>query len=179
MRAMVSELDTPYPLGSLLPAVLQEDAVMMGLTTALDAVLAPVIATLDCLHAYVDPRLAPADFLEWLAGWVGIDLDENWPRTRQRAVVAAAAELHRARGTVAGLLAHVEAVTGGRVEVEDSGGVAWSTRPGDALPGTDHPGVRVRVTIDDPATVSIGSLDALVAATKPVHVTHSVEIVRA
>ena len=177
MRAMVSGLDTPYPIGSLLPAVLQEDPVLMRLTAALDEVLAPVIGTLDCLSAYVDPDLAPADFLEWLAGWVGIDLDENWPQARRRAVVGAAAELHRARGTLAGLRAHVEAVTGGSVDVVDSGGVAWSTKPGDDLPGTASPTVTVRVTVGDPASASVAALDALVAATKPVHVVHRVEVV--
>lgn len=177
MRAMVSGLDTPYPIGSLLPAVLQEDDVMMRLTAALDEVLAPVIATLDCLEAYVDPGLAPADFLEWLAGWVGIDLDENWPLARQRAAVGAAAELHRVRGTVAGLRAHVEAVTGGRVTVQDSGGVAWSTKPGADLPGAAGPTLTVRVAVADPTTVSVAALDALIAATKPVHVTHRLEVV--
>ena len=50
-----------------------------------DTALAPVIATLDGLPGYVDPWLAPTDFLDWLAGWVGVEVDEEWtvPQRRQ------------------------------------------------------------------------------------------------
>ncbi|HVV18868.1 MAG TPA: phage tail protein I [Pseudonocardiaceae bacterium] len=169
---MVPGLGTPYPLGSLLPAVYQEDAVTMLLTAALDDVLAPVIATLDCLPAYLDPWLAPADFLDWLASWVGADLDENWPPERRRAIVATAVELYRIRGTVAGLRQHVELVTGGRVDVVDSGGVSWSTTPDTADVGDEPPSVTVR--IGEPESVAV--VDALVAAAKPVHVVHRVDV---
>jgi phage tail-like protein len=36
----------------------------------LHEVLAPVVATIDCLGAYLDPALTPEDFLRWLGGWV-------------------------------------------------------------------------------------------------------------
>ena len=48
-----------------------------ALTTGLDQVLAPVFSTLDGLEAYVDPGTAPSDFLDWLASWVGIELDQH------------------------------------------------------------------------------------------------------
>lgn len=174
---MVGGLDTPYPFATLLPAILQEDEVAVRLTAAFDDVLAPVIATLDCLYAYLDPELAPTDFLDWLAGWVGVELDENWPVDRQRAVVAAAVGLHRMRGTTAGLRALLELVTGGRVEITDSGASTWSLTPDAALPGSPAPMVTVRVFLPDPGAVSKHSIDALVAAGKPVHVAHRVIIV--
>ena len=154
MRGMVAGLGTPYPIGTMLPAILQEDAVAMLLTEALDDVLAPAIGTLDCLHAYLDPRLTPPDFLEWLAGWVGVELNENWPGARQRAIVAAAVELHRARGTVAGLRRYLELATGGTVVIEDSGGAACSESPEGVLPGTAVPRVSVRVSVPAGSEIS-------------------------
>jgi len=175
MRGIATELGTPHPLEALLPAALQEDDLTRRLTEGLDAVLAPVIATLDCLYAYLDPALAPADFLEWLAGWVGVTLDENWPMSRRRATVVEAVALYQSRGTVAGLRAHLEMVTGGRVEIVDSGGVTWSTTPGSGH-AAGEPHLLVRVSEPDEGT-PLSTMDDLVAAAKPAHVPHRVEIV--
>jgi P2-related tail formation protein len=149
----------------------------------LDEVIAPVLATLDCLDAYVDPLLAPEDFVDWLAGWVGAVLDENSPLPLRRVAVSRAAELHRGRGTVTGLRTALELLTGGQVEVADSGGVSWSSRPStvEAQPsGVDGAAasVAVRVTLPDGAQVSERALQSAVSAAKPAHVVHSVEVVR-
>jgi phage tail-like protein len=173
---MAPGLDTPYSFASLLSAILQEDAVAVRMTAAFDDVLAPVIATLDCLHTYIDPALAPTDFLDWLAGWVGVELNENWPVDRQRAMVTSAVALHRTRGTVAGLRALLELATGGRVEISDSGGTAWSSAPDAALPGSVPPMVTVRVFVPDPSVVPPRPIEALVATAKPVHVGHQVTV---
>ncbi len=181
MRGTVAGLSSPHPLGGLMPAIFQDDNFTMRWTGALDEVLAPVPAVLDSIEAYFDPLLAPEDFLAWLAGWCGMTLDENWPLQRRRAVVAAAAELYRERGTPAGLRRHVELVTGGRVEVADSGSVTWSAAPGDPdvpdIPaGSAGPSVTVRVSVRDPAEVNVRALDALIGAIKPAHVMHRLEV---
>ena len=108
MRGTVTGLATPYPLRTMLPAVLREDDFLERWTAGLDDVLAPVVSTLDCLAAYLDPATAPTDFLAWLAGWFGVVLDENLPLERRRASVAGAVRLYRARGTLAGLRAQLE-----------------------------------------------------------------------
>ena len=163
--------------GAALPALYQDDAFAQRLTDALDEVLAPVFASLDGLASYLDPALAPDDFLEWLAGWVGVTLDETWPIERRRQLVADAARLYRSRGTVAGLAAQVAIYTGGEVEVEDNGSSAWSSTAGGKVPGTSAPSLRVRVTVDDPATVSLARLEAVVATAKPAHVPHTITVV--
>ncbi len=177
MRGLVPALPTPYPIGSMLPAVLQEDPVAMLLTEALDEVLAPAIAALDSLHAYLDPLLAPADFVEYLAGWVGVDLDENWPPDRRRAVVAAAVGLHRMRGTVAGLREFLELATGATVHVTDSGGATWSSSPDTPVPGGPAPRLTVRVELPPGVEISTATIEALVTAVKPVHVAHRVTVI--
>lgn len=173
MRAAIGGLDTPYPLGTLLPAIYQSDPAAMRWTAGFDDVLAPVISTLDCLRAYIDPMLAPDDFVLWLAGWFGTTLDENWPLYRQRAAVARSVVLFRQAGTVAGLLALVELVTGSEAEISDSGGVTWSQIPNTPPPGDDELSVLVKVT----APVDEKALDEVVAAAKPAHVSHRVEVV--
>jgi phage tail-like protein len=177
MRGTVPGLDTPYPIAGLLPVALQEDGLATRLTAGLDDVLAPVIATLDCLSAYVDPRLAPADFLTWLGTWVGVALDESWPLDRRRATVAQAVALYRTRGTPGGLRAHLEVLTGGQVEVTDSGGVYWSTTPDSTTATEGPPALAVRVTDPDRGASDPVVLHELVGSSKPAHVPHTVEIV--
>ncbi len=177
MRGAVDELATPYPLGELLPAMYQEDDFAQGLCDGLDEVLAPIMATLGCLDAYFDPALTPLDFLEWLAGWVGVSLDQNWPEPRRRALVARAGDLYRWQGTARGIAEHVALYSGVVPEVEDSGGAVWSPAPGGLLPGRAEPEVVVRVRSDDPDAIDLQHLDAIVAAAKPAHVAHRVEVV--
>ncbi len=176
MRAAVEGLGTPYPLGTLMPAIYQSDPAAMRWTAGFDEVLAPVISTLDCLRAYIDPMLAPDDFVLWLAGWFGMVLDENWPLRRQRAAVAQSVVLYRQAGTVAGLRALTELVTGGEVEVSDSGGVAWSQAPNTPPPGQDEASVTVKVQIPADQRLELKALDDLVAAAKPAHVAHRVKV---
>ena len=181
MRGTVVGLASPYPLVTLLPAVYQEEDPFVGRFTAgLDDVLAPVIATLDNLEAYVDPLLAPEDFLTWLAGWVGVVVNDNAPVELHRATVARAAELHRMRGTAAGLRTTLELLTGGEVEVTDSGGVVRSDSPGTPAPGDPVPWVRVCVRVpagtDWSADALRAAVEAAVVAAKPAHVQHVVEV---
>ncbi|HEY2706308.1 MAG TPA: phage tail protein [Candidatus Dormibacteraeota bacterium] len=177
MRGTVPRLESPHPLGACLPGTLQEDRFAQALTAGLDELLAPLLATLDNLGAYIDPRLAPEDFLQWLAGWLGAAVDETWPLERRRRLVAGAVDLYRRRGTVAGLATHIEVTTGGAVEIAESGGATWSQVSGGALPGEPVPRLAVRVAVEDPSSLSRDDLDALVAAAKPAHVIHHVEVV--
>jgi phage tail-like protein len=169
---------TPHPLLGLLPALFQEDLFAIRLCAALDEVLAPVLVALDCLDTYLDPALAPADFVDWLAGWVGLALDQNWSEAQRRALVARACELYRWQGTRRGLVEHLRLYTGVEPEVSDSGGAAWSSSPGGIVPGDGHPEVRVRLVLDAESSVDEQSVEAIVKAAKPAHVRHRVEVVR-
>jgi phage tail-like protein len=177
-RGLVRSLISPHPLGEALPALFQEDGFTQRFMSAFDTALAPVFATLDNLPAYLDPWLAPSDFLEWLGSWFGLALDDTWSVERRRAVLANAFEFYRMRGTARGLKAQVETLTGGTAEISDTGGVSTSTTAGEALPGSPNFALMVRVAVDDPSTINTARLDALVAAAKPAHVTHKVQVVK-
>lgn len=180
MRGMVPGLVNPYPLAFSMPAAFQGDSFTERFLSAFDDIIAPVLTTLDTIDAYLDPSLTPPDFLPWLAGWVGAELDENWSEEQQRRLVATTVDLLQWRGTPRGtvdLIRHFLGVDVDRVEVVESGGVSWSVTPGSAPPGTSPATLTVRVHVTDPDTVDVGRLERLVAASEPAHVLSRVEVV--
>ncbi|MEE1783207.1 phage tail protein [Streptomyces sp. SP17BM10] len=175
-RAAVPGLPSPHPIGELLPALFADDDFAQRFTAGLDTVLAPVFATLDNLPAYFGPRLAPADFLEWLATWVAVDVDPAWPEEVRRTMVGRAMELHRWRGTRRGLVERLRLVLGAGAEIADGGGVSWSTVPGAALPPAGGGEVLVRVWPLSGADLDAEQVLTVVRAGCPVHLTYRVEI---
>jgi phage tail-like protein len=176
MRSGIADVSTPHPIGERLPGVYLDDEFTTRLTGAFDALLAPAMVTLDCLAAYLDPWLAPPDFVDWLAGWVAFAVDEGWSVAQRRELVANAVALHRWRGTRRGLVAHVRLLTGGEVEVADSGRCGWSELAGGPVPGDGPPRVAVEVRVADPATVDHRRLYAAVVEMVPAHVRVSVQV---
>jgi phage tail-like protein len=69
---------------------------------------------------YFDPRSTPAkaqnaggsDFLSFLASWLGLSLESNWPMHRRRELVCQAHRLFALRGTPAGLRLAIELSAG-------------------------------------------------------------------
>jgi phage tail-like protein len=179
VRTTVDGLASPHPIGMLLPGLYHDNDLAQRFTGALDVVLAPVLATLDSGEAYVDPLLAPLDFVEWLAEWVGVELDASWPEPRQRALVSRAAELYAWRGTVRGVTEAVAIYTGVVPEVAETGGTAWmgTPPPTGELPGDPRGLLLVRVRVAPGEPIDRARLDRLVAAAKPAHIAHHVEII--
>jgi phage tail-like protein len=176
MRGLVEKLELPRPLIESLPGIYQEDPLARMLTSAFDDALAPILSTVDNIAAYLDPALTPDDFLDWLAGWVGILPDETWPVERRRAIVALAVQLYRKRGTVAGLAMHVRLLGAADVDVTDSGGATWSATPGSKPPGNASYSVKVKVTPPKKGKLDKARIEALVASAKPAHVVHQVSL---
>jgi phage tail-like protein len=58
---------------------------------------------IGALSLIFDPLAVPEEFLPWLAGWLALELDEDWDEAMQRRVIAAAFEMYGRRGTVTGL----------------------------------------------------------------------------
>ncbi|WP_432138325.1 phage tail protein [Streptomyces sp. bgisy154] len=175
-RAAVPGLPSRYPIGGQLPALYADDDFAQRFTAGLDVVLAPVFATLDNLHAYLDPRVAPADFLTWLASWVGVADDPRWPVETRREAVARAVELHRWRGTRYGLVEGLRLALGVHAEVTGDGGAVWSRTPGADLPPQPPARTLVRVWPGRAARADEDRVREIVRAMCPVHVDCRVEV---
>lgn len=176
MRSHVGGLESPYPIGPTLPAMFADDDFAQRFVAGIDDTLAPVLSTLDNLPAYLDPWTAPPDFLQWLSQWVGVDAESTWPEERRRAVIARASDLYAWRGTARGLAESVEAVTGVRPEIRDSGGVAWSQQAGATRATSVRAGVAILLRVPDPGAIDRAHLDALVRAAVPAHLPVHLEV---
>ncbi|MDH4165486.1 MAG: phage tail protein [Gammaproteobacteria bacterium] len=86
-------------------------------TAIFDATLRSIESRIDTLHELFDPATAPAertprrppergaaiDFLTWIATWIGITLDRQWPEAVRRAFLEQARCTFAMRGTREGL----------------------------------------------------------------------------
>jgi hypothetical protein len=96
-----------------------------------------------------------------------------------RAAVAAAARLHRIRGTRQGLAEAIRLAFGVDPEITESGGAAWNARPLGPVPGDRRPRLHVTVTLPDPSPADQHRLESLVAAARPAHIPYTVQVTAA
>lgn len=183
MRGAVEGLRTPFPLIETMPAVYRDDELTNRLLAILDDSVAPIVSTLDCLQAYLDPRLTPDDFLGWLSGWVGLEPRQRWSNDQLRSLMAVSIGLYRKRGTAEGVAGLVEAYTGVRPRVTDSGGAVVVARRAEGAPVTsaDFPGaadpwVRIEVALPASSEVTEAEVRELVVPALPAHVRIVVEV---
>ncbi|MER5792019.1 phage tail protein [Streptomyces sp. NPDC001980] len=176
MRGSIDGLGSSVPIGAMLPAVFADDDLALRFVAGLDDVIAPIPNVLDCLPSYFDPALAPLDFAEWLGTWVGAETDGTESEPLLRAAVAAAAYLHRIRGTRWGLSETVRLAFGVAPEITESGGADWNARPLGPFPGEPRPGLHVHLTLPAPTPADEVRLEHLVAAARPAHMPYTVQV---
>jgi phage tail-like protein len=169
---------TAFPLSSRLPALLRDDPFLTQFCGGLDGLLAYVLEVLDCFGAYLDPDLAPLDFVRWLGTWVGMEVDADVDEGRQRQAVKRALPVHRHRGTATGMVEGIELETGLRAEIDDPGSVTTSQTP--TVHSDKHrlPVLVVRVHAARDQLVDLTQLQAAIGRAKPVHMPHQVEVLR-
>lgn len=113
-----------------LPAMYAAEDFGTRLVSAFEAVLDPLVATLDNLPEHFEAAYAPRDVLELLTDWLALERDELRSGEERRRIVQRAPELMRLRGTKAGLALALElAFPRIPFRIEDAGGVAWSLDP--------------------------------------------------
>jgi phage tail-like protein len=118
LTPQIDSIEIEFPRISLrryLPAVFGEEPVSADLTdrflALFDTTLRSIESKLDTQAHYYDPLSAPAerdaksgaDFLSWLASWIGLTLDRHWPEQKRRRFLKEAGRLFDLRGTPAGL----------------------------------------------------------------------------
>ncbi len=145
-----------------LPPIYDEHPFLGLFLLAFEGILLPIEQTVDNFDLYLQPCTTPAHFLDHLAGWLGMTLDEKWPEDKRRAVVAEAADLFRRRGTRRGLSRHLEIYTGVTPDISE---------PADK-PHHFH------VLLTPPRGVNLNrpTVERIIQANKPAHATYSLEI---
>ena len=175
-RGGIDGLGSPHPIGLQLPAVYADDEMAQRFTAGLDDLLAPMLNVLDCMDSYFTPTLAPEDFTEWLGSWGGAETEPDAPLPLLRESVAAAAGLHRLRGTRRGLAEAVRLAFGVEPEINESGGAEWSARPLGGFPGDPQPHLEVVLRVDRPERIDLQRLTELVRAARPAHIPCAVRV---
>jgi phage tail-like protein len=107
---VVASIAVQYPRISYLdylPAIYREDT---GSAAFLDPFLAIFEGTftgvdiaIDRMSRLFDPLATPPEFLPWLATWLAVSRDEEWPEEKLRGFIRNAALFYRKRGTREGL----------------------------------------------------------------------------
>ncbi len=111
------EKPEPSKLLQYLPAIYQGSDFMGRFLHIFEEIVAPVEDVLDQTHLYFDPRTAPPSLLTWLASWIDLVLDENWPEAHRRELIRRGVELYQWRGTRRGLLTYLKIYVGVEPEI--------------------------------------------------------------
>lgn len=131
---------------------------------ALEVILTSLEQKVDNFDLYLDPKTTLAFFLDQLAVWVDLTLDERWSEKKRRALLANAGFLCQWRGTKKGLSKHIELYTDLIPEIEDTG-----TQP------YHHFTVRLSVPPGHP-NFHEATVKRIIEENKPAHTTFTLEI---
>ncbi len=103
-----------------LPALYTDQDEFMGRFLMLfDSFWEPIRDRIDHIDHYFDPKMTPPDLLPWLATWVDLVLDEQWPEEKRRQLLSAMVPLYRRRGTRGGLQDYLKIYTGRDVKITE------------------------------------------------------------
>jgi phage tail-like protein len=171
-RRWIPGARNPFPFEDQVPAMLADDPLICAFLRGLDEVLAPVISTLDCFDAYLDPKLAPPDMTAYLGSWVLADIDDIYSESAIRDDVARAHERATWSGTARAIRDRLVPREVGSIEIEDSGATLVSVSPTNpsGWDGGDAPVVRLLVDAND-----VDRIRRITARLVPAHVTLEVE----
>ena len=100
-----------------LPSLYSRDNLMGRFLMLFESFWAPVSQQIRQVPYYFDPSVTPEEMLPWLASWLDLYLDPEWPEPQRRALLKSARRLYQKRGTAKGLLEYLEIYTGGEVQI--------------------------------------------------------------
>lgn len=102
-----------------------------------DHIYADLQRKIDGIHHYFDPLEAPERFLSWLAGWVALTIDQEWPEAKKRKLIQQAISIYGSRGTVRGMKLFLSIFTGVEPKVMENRWPYRGFRVGRARIGVD------------------------------------------
>jgi len=102
-----------------LPELYEQDELMGRLLMLFESFWAPIESQIGAMPYYLEPKTTPRQFMPWLAGWLGLELDVRLGEDRQRELISSAIWLHRRRGTKQALQEYLQLYTGGQVQITE------------------------------------------------------------
>ena len=167
----------------LLPAIYRQDAFVGQYLKAFEKLLLGIDdgvtlagltpraleAQIDGLASTFDAHQAPADFLPWLASWLGLSLRADLSLAQQRDFLANIAQRYRHRGTLQNLTELLTLFSGGRpVVTEDDAPHAFTVTL--FLPAVDSSARR------DQVDQQLKIAHALIELEKPAHTVYTLNV---
>jgi phage tail-like protein len=126
-KAAVREMRVYYPRLSYLrylPAVYQEDPVSREFLQRFLSMFETVFSGLEVAGENIpelfDPDHTPKEFLDWLAQWLDLGMEEDWTSEVKSQLIRQAASLYQKKGTPAGLAEFIKIVTSKRPLIQES-----------------------------------------------------------
>ncbi len=102
-----------------LPEVYSYDDFVNRFLMMFESFWKPINQQIGQFENYYDPDLTPESFLNWLACWVGMRIDETFPKDRIRMLIRNAIPFLHSRGTASSLKYFLELYSGGEVNVTE------------------------------------------------------------
>jgi phage tail-like protein len=127
-----------------LPQAMARDQVIVGFVQACGEVADGLRDRVTTVEHELDVDLAGPEMLSYLASWLGVQLetiasvDETVARDAQRRLIRAIGQVIGWRGTRRGVETLLEALTGARADVSDSGGIFGRDDPVPPADNTVH-----------------------------------------
>jgi phage tail-like protein len=107
-----------------LPMGMLEDDFFARFVGIFQHVATSFLEGVDNFDNIVDVTVAPETVVRWLGAWLGVDsIDSSLPHELQRRIVMESGKILAWRGTRRGLQRFLEVISGGAVEIEETGGV--------------------------------------------------------
>jgi phage tail-like protein len=126
-KASVHEMRVYYPRLSYLrylPAVYQEDPTsrefLQRFLAIFETVASGLESTIERLPEVFNPERTPKEFLNWLAQWLDLGIEEDWSPDVKKRLISEASSLYQKKGRPDGLAEFIEIVTGKRPIIRES-----------------------------------------------------------
>ncbi len=146
--AAVRELRIYYPRLSYLrylPAVYQQDKpsreFLQRYLALFETVFTGLEGTIERIPELFDPQRTPPGFLDWLAQWLDLGVEEDWPAAVKQRLIQNASRLYGEKGTPAGLSELIGIVVDRTPVIRES----FETERPYVLGGSGGPGLATRV----------------------------------
>lgn len=124
----ITQMKIHYPRISYLrylPAIYQENPASSEFLERFLSIFETVSGDLETrisqIYKYFDPNTVPQNFLNWLASWLNLAIEEDWQEEKKRQLIQEAYLLYKQKGTPSGIKRLIEIYTGKKpVILEDS-----------------------------------------------------------